>query len=42
MTSQTQKETERFEKRTAKPEEDKNKFQGKIKEQIEIGVQKKL
>ncbi len=42
MRSQTREETERFEKRTAKPEEDKSKFQEKIKEQIEIGVQKIL
>ena len=42
MKAQTQQEKERFEKRTKKPEEDKNRFQEKIKEGVEKGIQKIL
>jgi len=42
MTSQTREEKERFERKNKKPEEDKSRFQEKIKEEIEIGVQKIL
>ena len=42
MTSQTREEKERFERKNKKPEEDKNKFQEKIKENIETGLQKTL
>ncbi len=42
MTSQTKEETERFERKNKKPEEDKERFQEKVKEQIEIGLQTTL
>ncbi len=42
MTSKTREEKERFERKNKKSEEDKEEFQEKVKEQIEMGVQKKL